>query len=114
MSSLLDLGKHNGSLLTPLTPWTGLTKHSHSHTVQFYETDAALLDELGQYIGTALLSGDAAVVIATAEHRSGLSERLRSRGLDVAHAFDQGRYIALDAAETLATCVPNGWPDRAR
>jgi signal transduction histidine kinase len=113
MSLSLGLGERP-VLLMPPTPWTGQPHRSHSHTVQFYETDAALLDELESYIGTALVFGDAAVVIATEEHRIGLAERLRARGLEVAHALGQGRYIALDAAETLAMCVPDGRPDRAR
>src|SRR5262249_4239521 len=110
MSLSLGLGERPVRLKPP-TPSTGQPQHSHFHTVQFYETDAALLDELGQYIGTALGAGHAAVVIATDEHRSGLAKRLRARGLDVVRALDRGRYISLDAAETLATCVPNGRPD---
>jgi signal transduction histidine kinase len=69
---------------------------------------------LGRSLGTALVAGDAAVVIATEQHRAGLAERLRTRGLNVAQILDQGRYIPLDATETLAECVPDGRPDPAR
>ncbi|MEA2514000.1 MAG: hypothetical protein QOJ59_3487 [Thermomicrobiales bacterium] len=90
------------------------SKNHHPHTLQFYEADPALLDHLTHYIGAALAAGDAAVVIATEEHRRGLAERLLARGLDIVHAASQGRYISLDAAETMAICVPDGMPDAAR
>jgi len=85
----------------------------HSHTVQFYADGQFLLDELTRFIGNALLAGDAAVIIATKEHREGLAQQLHSRGLDVARAIEQGRYIALDAAETLRTFMLDHSPDAA-
>jgi PAS domain S-box-containing protein len=59
-------------------------------------------------------AGDAAVVIATATHREQLAQRLESRGLRLASAVYEGRYIALDAAETLAKFMVNGAPDATR
>jgi len=82
-----------------------------AHTVQFYGEDSFLLDELSRFVGTALGAGDAAVVIATKAHRDGLAERLKSRGLDAAKAIEQGRYVPMDAAETLAKFMRDGWPD---
>src|ERR1700690_218168 len=82
-----------------------------AHTVQFYGEDSFLLDELSRFVGTALGAGDAAVVIAAKAHRDGLAERLKSRGLDAAKAIEQGRYILMDAAETLAKFMRDGWPD---
>jgi signal transduction histidine kinase len=82
-----------------------------AHTAQFYGDDAFLLDELASFIGTALVAGDAAVLIATKAHRDGLAIRLQSRGLDTANAIGEGRYIALDAADTLSKFMVNRWPD---
>src|SRR5277367_551757 len=84
-----------------------------THTVQFYGEDGFLLDELSRFIGTSLGAGDAAVVIATKVHRDGLVQRLESRGLDTNKAFEQSRYIPLDAAETLTKFMLDGWPDDA-
>jgi signal transduction histidine kinase len=81
------------------------------HTVQFYGEDSSLLDELSRFIGAELVAGDAAVVIATKAHRDGLAQRLQSRGFDVGRAVEQGRYIAVDAADALAEFMRNGWPD---
>ncbi len=85
----------------------------HAHAVQFYTDGAFLVDELSRFIGSALVAGDSAVVIATKAHREGLAQGLQSRGLDIARAIEQGRYIALDAAETLAKFTPHAWPDAA-
>ena len=81
------------------------------HVVQFYSEDAFLLDELSRFIGTALVSGNTALVIATPSHRDGLAERLIGRGLDLSRAMRWGRYVALDARETLAKFMVNGLPD---
>ena len=89
--------------------------HAHSgHVVQFYGEDTFLVDELSRFIGTALGAGDAAIVIATEEHRYGLAVSLKAWGIDTTQAAAQGRYLVLDAAETLARVTSVGWPDAAR
>jgi PAS domain S-box-containing protein len=84
------------------------------HSAQFYDDDACFLAKSSEYISTALNDGSVVVVIATEPHREGLVERLRAMGVDVATAREQGRYIALDAIETLATFMLAGMPDRTR
>ena len=79
--------------------WTSIGPKGHA--VQFYPTEGHLLDLLARFIGTALVTGDVGIVIATREHRDGLARRLKSRGFEVAVARRQGRYLALDAEETL-------------
>jgi signal transduction histidine kinase len=85
-----------------------------AHSVQFYADDGLLLDGLARFVGAALVVGDAAIVIATAAHRQGLARRLAARGLDLDRAAAGGRYVALDAAETLATFMVDDWPDAER
>jgi PAS domain S-box-containing protein len=85
-----------------------------AHTVQFYSEDAFLLDDLSRFVGSALAEGDAAIVIATEVHRRGVAQRLKERGLDVSVPLKQGRYVELDAAETLSKFMVDGWPDAAR
>src|ERR1700674_2171155 len=86
--------------------------HNHpAHVVQFYGEDRFLLDELSRFIGTALGAGDAAVVLATKAHRDGLVQRFEARGLDAGVAIEQGRYVPLDAPETLASFMRDAWPD---
>ncbi len=84
---------------------------SSAHTVQFYCDDAYLLEGLGRFIGSALGAGDAAVVIATQAHRHSLAQVLKAQGIDISVATRQGRFVALDAGETLSKFMRNGWPD---
>ena len=100
----------NASILMPqLSPET----HLKTHSVQFYEQDSFLLDSLTKLIGTTLVAGDVAIVIATAEHREGLAKRLKARGLDLEVTAGLGRYCALDAAETLSGFMVHGLPKAA-
>jgi PAS domain-containing protein len=89
-------------------------KHASRHAVQFYEQDSALVEALGRHIGTALESGDTAIVIATKVHREKLAEELRIRKINVAPAIKAGLYIELDAAETLAKFMVGGGPDKQK
>jgi PAS domain S-box-containing protein len=84
-----------------------------SHSVQFYLDDRFLIDEVSKFVGSALGTGNAALVIATQPHREGIASRLEARGFDVFYAREQGRYLALDAADTLAGIMSNDTPDRA-
>jgi hypothetical protein len=82
--------------LAPRSDWSEVSEPEHF--VQFYETDAFLLDSLGGFIGTGLCAGEACIVVATEAHHEGLEERLRASGLDVAAARASGQYLPLDAA----------------
>ena len=84
------------------------------HEAGFYSDDASLLDGFTQFVGAALKAGNSAIVVATESHRNSLLPRLQAYGLDIAAAIDQGRYISLDAAETLSTFMVNDQPDPVR
>src|SRR3954451_21779745 len=84
------------------------------HVVQFYQDDKFLIDAVSGFVGSAIAAGDAAVLIATAAHREGVEQVLRKRGLEIGQAARQGRFIELDASETLARFMVEGLPDEAR
>ena len=89
--------------------------HDHDgHVVQLYTDDAFLIDVLSRFIGGALAVGDASLVIATKPHRRELERRLSAYGVDTAKATMQGRYLALDATETLPKLMVNGSVDEGR
>ena len=90
------------------------TEIAHRHEAGFYSDDAGLLDGFTQFIGAAIKSGSAVIVIATESHRDSLLLRLQAHGLDIGAAIEQGRYISLDAAETLSTFMVNDQPDPVR
>jgi len=84
------------------------------HLVQFYEREPYLYDRVSEFMSGGLRDGDAAVVIATRPHRIGVESSLRDRGVNVDELIAVGRYCTLDAAETLATFMVDGWPDPRR
>jgi PAS domain S-box-containing protein len=84
------------------------------HIVQLYTDDRFLLDVLSRFIGGALAVGDGAVVVATASHLRDLTKLLSARGLDTDKATAQGRYLALDAGQTLKNVMVNGVVDPER
>ncbi len=82
-----------------------------SHLVQFYDDDAFITDAVAAYISDGLRDGAGGIVVATPAHRTAIAERLCARGVEPEALAASGRYMALDAAETLARCVHNGAPD---
>jgi hypothetical protein len=87
--------------------WDDLVRHPgpHDHFVQLYSEVDVLADAVGEYICTGLRRGEAAVVIATPEHRAAFLARIEAQ-----EARDEGRFRILDAEETLATFMANGMP----
>jgi hypothetical protein len=96
---------------SPPAEWGDLQTNGHS--LQLYETDEILIDGLARFAGAALGAGDPIVVIATREHRHALEALLIANGLDVHGAAQAGRYVALDAAQTLSHFMVHGHPDRS-
>ncbi len=99
------------SAVAPLQRGTGFARN---HEVVFHSADAGLLDDLTRFIGAALEAGNAAVVVATKSHRDSLLLRLQAHGLDMGAAIEEGRYIALDAADALPTFMLRDAPDPVR
>ena len=87
---------------------------AHHHEVGFYSDQGSLLDDVTQFIGAALKAGNAAIVVATESHRNSLLPLLQTQGVDIGAAIEQGRYIALDATETLSTFVVDDTLDPVR
>ena len=96
-----------------LMPHLSHQQHPNTHAVQFYEEDSSLLESLTKLIGTTLMAGDVAIVIATPEHREELAKRLKALGLDLEVSAKLGRYCAFDAAETLSGFMLHGVPNSA-
>ena len=99
-----------GEKVITQTPRRSMEK-AHQHEVGFYSDQRAFLEIVTQLIGTALDIGNAVIVVATESHRDSLLSRLEARGLDIGGAVNQGRYVALDAAEVLYAFMHNGMPD---
>lgn len=104
-----DVAKWN---FAPRTDWAAM--NDTEHFVQFYEGDGFLLNSLSGFIGSAISSNDAALVVATQAHRDGLDELLIANGLDVANAKARGQFVSLDAAEMLTRFMVDGSPEPDR
>lgn len=84
------------------------------HEAGFYSDERQFLHDATRFLGTALRAGDAVIVIATQPHRESLLLELQDSVPEMASAIEQGRYVALDAAEALSMFVVNGMPDPVR
>ena len=89
-------------------------RNARHHEVRFYSDDRHLLEHVTRFIGAALKAGDAAIIVATESHRDSLLPRLQAYGLEMSEAIQQGRYIALDADETIRTFIVDGLVDSRR
>jgi hypothetical protein len=81
------------------------------HLVQIYQDDGVFLDSLLGFVAGGLEANDGVIVIATAEHLAALEDRLLNHGISLHIARSRDLYIALDAEETMAQFMVNGWPD---
>ena len=93
------------------SPFRSRTETHCQHDVQFYLDDQFLITSLSAFVQNALDAGRPAIVVATRSHCVSLADQLRRDGTDLTSAIGQGRYIALDAAETLDRFMLNGSPD---
>lgn len=92
----------------------GCAACGHEHLVEFYETEESLIATVSEFVAPALRAGDAAIVVATAEHREAFEEEIQAMGGGLDEATSEGRYVALDAAGLLSTFMVDGAPDPAR
>jgi hypothetical protein len=84
---------------------------TRSHEVEFYSDDAAFVVGFTRFIEAALEAGKAVIVVATESHRKSLLQRLQEHDVDTIAAVEQGRYVSLDVAETLAIFMVSDLPD---
>ena len=82
------------------------------HVVQFDQREPDLVVAVGGYLSAAVCAGEVAIVIATPAHRAAFEAELVAAGVDAAAARGAGRYLELDAAETLALFSGGGSVDR--
>ncbi|MGZ4468633.1 MAG: MEDS domain-containing protein [Nocardioidaceae bacterium] len=81
--------------------------------MHFYDHDDEAVTAVARYVEEGLGSGERVVVIATAGHRAGLDAALIAHGTDAGRARSSGRFVCLDAAETLSAFMVGGSPDPA-
>jgi CheY-like chemotaxis protein len=89
-------------------------KAPHRHELLMFSDDTVLLDSFTRFIVAALKADNAAIALVTKSHQESLRQRLKAEGVDTDGAIQQGTFILLDVADTLATLLVNGFPDPVR
>ena len=102
------------SIAVPASLQPQTVEIARRHEAGFYSDDASLLDGFTQFVGSALKVGNAVIVVATESHRDRLLPRLQAYGLNIGAAIEQGRYISLDAGDTISTFMVNDQLDPVR
>ncbi len=82
------------------------------HSVHFYDHDGEMIDRLRGIVVSALATGNAVLVVATPEHRQELTNSLHQHWTNWAAARDEGRFLLVDAQETLGQFMVEGRPSR--
>ncbi len=101
-------------MITEATNNVSLTSGSAEHFVRFYDEDALLLAEVGDFIDTSLRAGGVSIIIATADHVSALRRRLSGIGAEHGGlAWLPERLITFDAEQMLSQFMVNEWPDES-
>jgi DNA-binding NarL/FixJ family response regulator len=109
-------GRHfaSGDLEMRAFTETNQASAPHHHEALFYSDDAILIQGFAGFTAAALKLGNPAIVMATKSHQESLVQKLKSEGLDLEDAIQQGTYIPLDATEMLSRIMRNGSIDRIR
>lgn len=87
------------------------TPKAFEHSVQIYETEQELTTTLVKYFNAGFSAEESCIIIATPEHRFLLEKELTDAGVDLNLMETLGKYIALDAANTLSHFMENGMPN---
>jgi hypothetical protein len=82
------------------------------HCVQFYDSDeSALIANVVRYLADGYRNGSSLCVLATQPHRTAFIAGLEASGIDAQGAIEAGRFVLLDAEETLRGFMAHGYPD---
>src|ERR1700733_2380557 len=88
------------------------TPEPSEHLVQFYDADpVAWAKSVGRYLAEGLKRGEAALIIATPEHRKAIARQLNVLGCDPESGDYCERFAFRDAQGTLAKFMVAGEPD---
>ncbi len=73
-----------------------------------------LAERVVDFLAPGLTAGEAVVVIATPTHAAAIDAELDRRGIDLASARHDGRFVSLDAVRTMKQFMVGDQPDRQR
>ncbi len=91
-----------------------MTAWGRGHGVSFYTLDSEGFRTVARFVADGWDQDECVVVVATAPHRAALDTFLRDLGYDPAARAAAGRYLTLDAQETLGELLVDGHVDSDR
>jgi len=89
-----------------------LSAGGYDHVVLFHASETELADQVYEHLFGSAEPGTA-ILIVTPEHCRLITDRMAQAGIDVEAAWTTGSFVVLDASETLASLMVEGWPDAA-
>jgi anti-sigma regulatory factor (Ser/Thr protein kinase) len=89
----------------------GTAAWGRGHAVSFYTLDSEGFDAVARFVADGWAQDECVVVVATEPHRAAVEALLLELGHDPAARVAAGRYLTLDAEETLAELVVDGHLD---
>jgi CheY-like chemotaxis protein len=107
-----DLSTLTEESIAPQINWDNV--RDSEHFVQFYENDEFLVASAADFIVSALRDNGSSIIAVTPEHRIAIEQKLIASSIDVGEAESTGRYVALDARETLSRFMVGGSVDMQR
>src|SRR5687767_10913882 len=83
----------------------------HFHAVKFYESASSLARIAAEFLAEGLAARQAALIIATPQHRKAIVAELRERHFDIESMEAAGDIALLDAETMLGAFMVGGRPD---
>lgn len=83
-------------------------RHAPAHALLFPSDEEELLEIVGARLAEAHAAGALVVLLATAEHATGIVARLRTLGVEPDAARRDGSLVVFEAGEALARLTPAG------
>jgi CheY-like chemotaxis protein len=89
-------------------------KDEQTHVVQFYTDDNFWRNNVGEFLCTTASEGKSVIVCATPPHVAAIHQRMHAHDIDVQQLEKLGRFITLDAADTLLKFMNSNLPDQRK
>jgi hypothetical protein len=89
-------------------------ENEQAHVVQFYSDDNFWRDNVGEFLCGAVGEGKSVIVCATPQHVAAIHQRMHAHDIDVHQLEQVGRFIILDAADTLLRFMNSDLPDQGK
>ena len=86
----------------------GMAASGSGHAVGFYALDSEGIDAVARFVASGWDLDECVVLVCTRAHRTAVGDLLVSRGYDPVARAGAGRYLVLDAHETLRQLIVEG------